>query len=300
MRSLAICTTKNEAPYLLEWLSYYKTIGFTNCLIVTNNNTDCSIEILSRLQSTCDWINFLEHDMSNSDGAPQAQAIRLATRWIKETNFRGLAAVLDADEFLYLKAHSSVEEFFHSFHGADCILLNWRIYGSSGHFSRLPGLVIERFTYCAPEDFYLQKEFKSLFRVDDGFRRLGLHFPRLEGSRNRTFVFSDGQISDKRFLSERPYRRYSRIALDTAQVNHYAIKSHEEFSRKKARGRGAAAKPSAELRPRHTDAFFEKHDQNYVYMPMPDRLLKNVRDKMEELYMSGKLAQVAERSYFGL
>lgn len=108
--SLAICAAKNECRYILEWIAYYKVLGFDQLLIVTNDNTDQSVEVLTKLVSTFDWIHFIEHSASSEDIAPQVQAYSLAKQWMDERRYIGLVGVFDADEFLVINSGQGVKE----------------------------------------------------------------------------------------------------------------------------------------------------------------------------------------------
>ena len=47
---LLVTTMKNEGPYILEWIAYHIAIGIDHFMIVTNDCTDGTNEILEILQ----------------------------------------------------------------------------------------------------------------------------------------------------------------------------------------------------------------------------------------------------------
>ena len=44
-------TVKDEGPYLLEWISYYKMIGFAQIFVASNDSQDMTREILDTLDA---------------------------------------------------------------------------------------------------------------------------------------------------------------------------------------------------------------------------------------------------------
>ncbi|MFN7604764.1 MAG: glycosyltransferase family 2 protein, partial [Hyphomonadaceae bacterium] len=49
MVSCTVCMiAKNEGPYLLEWVAYYRSLGFSKIVVYENNSTDRSAVILRK------------------------------------------------------------------------------------------------------------------------------------------------------------------------------------------------------------------------------------------------------------
>jgi len=46
-----ITTMKNEAPYILEWVAHHLVIGFDHIVVLTNDCTDTTNAILTRLDA---------------------------------------------------------------------------------------------------------------------------------------------------------------------------------------------------------------------------------------------------------
>jgi len=49
--SLAITATKNEGPFLLQWIAWQKAIGFERILVMHNDCTDFSARLLKLLEA---------------------------------------------------------------------------------------------------------------------------------------------------------------------------------------------------------------------------------------------------------
>ena len=53
---------RNEGPFLVEWVCWYRMLGFTDLLIVTNDCTDHSPELLDHL-AQAGWVHHLRSDV---------------------------------------------------------------------------------------------------------------------------------------------------------------------------------------------------------------------------------------------
>lgn len=299
MKTLAICMTKDEAPYVLEWVAYHRMIGFDEVLIVTNNNSDFTLALLNKLNEAFPWVHFIEHDMSDEKVSPQVKAYSLAKGWLDSREFKGIVGVIDIDEFVFLDRFHTLHEMFAEYDFPNVILLNWLIFGSSGKVKRPTGLVIENYSKSAEKTFEPHKNFKSLFLYDEQVKSFGPHFPRFARGSSPRYVYSDGTEVNMEFLSDKPYNSNTRIVLTGPRINHYVIKSYEEFLMKRSRGR--SAKPIGAQGPeRYNDNFFTKMDMNDMVTPMANEMIAHVRESMEEMFIKAKLAEIGPRAYFGI
>ena len=57
MKISAVTTQKNEGAFLLEWIAYYKIIGFTDIVILSNDCEDGSDEMLDHLSKSGEIIH---------------------------------------------------------------------------------------------------------------------------------------------------------------------------------------------------------------------------------------------------
>jgi hypothetical protein len=145
-----------------------------------------------------------------------------------------------------LKQDRTIGAFLDRFDGASGIALNWRYFGSSGHQTHEPGLMMERFRMAAAPDNENNAGVKSLHRVED----VAFMLPHYSLYHDQAVVVS---------ANGAPVPNDWRIPLDTnnfavAQVNHYFVKSAEEWQRKVARHKGYSSDDR--------DGYFERLDHN--------------------------------------
>lgn len=238
MVKIAIVTTmRNEAPYALEWIAHHKALGVTDFLVFTNDCEDGTPELLSPLPG----VTVIEQ--GPGDKPPQWRALKAA--WDHPV-VQGADWVmcLDCDEFINLGSDLSSLHDLVSRVDADAIVLRWRLFGAQSATSDLAAPITERFTRAAPEDMLfpaLSSFFKTLFRRDGPFRQFGVHRPKQKNpERHGRPVWVDGSgapASAQLGENDDQIMDWGRpISRDLVQLNHYSLRSAEEFMVKRARG----------------------------------------------------------------
>lgn len=243
-RILLVATMRNEGPFLLEWLGYHRTIGFTDVVVCTNDCVDGSPALLDRLQAL-GLVTHLSHEVGPREKAQlAAYALAETLPALSEADW---AMVLDADEFLNVHVGDGrVTDLIDAVPDATAFLVNWRLFGHSGHERHAPGLVTERFTRAALPGDGVNLPYKTLFRKIDAYGcKLLPHQPRfaaperwpelryVDGAgRPLPHHFFDESRDD--FLQSEP----GSVSWALAQVNHYNTRSREDYLVKHRRGGG--------------------------------------------------------------
>ncbi|WP_132254068.1 glycosyltransferase family 2 protein [Methylobacterium segetis] len=243
-RILLVATMRNEGPYILEWLAYHRAIGFTDIVVCTNDCVDGSPALLDRLQAL-GLVTHLAHAVAPDD-KPQLAAYARAealpvlaeAAWIM---------VLDADEFLNVHVgEGRVTDLIEAVPGCTAVLVNWRVFGSSGHHAWSPDFVTERFTRAAPRGHGVNRPYKTLFTRAGAYGcKLLPHqprFPRPEALGTLRYVNGAGDVlpayfhdeSRNEFLQSEP----GAVSWRLAQVNHYNTRSWDDYVVKHRRGGG--------------------------------------------------------------
>lgn len=240
---------KDEGRAVAEWAVYHRLIGFNNIEVYDNESSMESKEILYALREhgvikLVDWPN-------QPGAAPQLAAYEHAFRNCK-TDW---LMFLDADEFLNFRAGEDVPSFLETFEAdVGAVGINWRIFGSAGRTNVAEELVIEAYTCASHHEFETNRHLKTIARVAN-VEQWHIHFCVLKTG---SFVDAGGAL-----LSHRDGIA-DRINHQRVQVNHYVIKSREDFERKKARGNANRAIDAEDKYRRTNETFFEAHDRNEV------------------------------------
>ncbi len=142
---------QNDAPWLKEWIEYYKLIGADHMLFFNNESTDHYMEVLEPYiqQGLVELIDFPNRPTKNSlHGwvyATQVTAYRDALRRMKgKTKW---IAFVDTDEFIVPHAHDTLVEALKPYEGIGGVALNWNCFGHN-YLEEIPkgSLLIECLT----------------------------------------------------------------------------------------------------------------------------------------------------------
>lgn len=238
-RVVLLTMAKDEGPYVLEWVAYHHLMGFTDILAYTNDCTDGTDLMLDALAG----IGLVTHQDNPPlrDLPPQSRALRRAN---DHPLIRGAdwVMVMDLDEFLAVRTGAGqvgclIERTLAA--GATAMPLTWRFFGSAGQDRSDDRPVIERLTRAADDGFVKGFGVKTLFRRMDHLR-LAIHRPRVIRRRDRhgsvalNWINGSGKPVDGTVMSWRQTRHTAGYAL--GQVNHYAVKSAEEYLLRRLRG----------------------------------------------------------------
>lgn len=246
-----VCIVKNEAEYILEWIAHYRSLGLNNLLIYNNESTDRTGEILSHLQH-CGVVKVF--DWAVSEGvSPQLSAYANAVdRFHDQFEF---LAFFDADEFLTPRQDFNIVDWLSAL-GSDvgAIAINQRVFGSSGQKAKLPGLVIDRFRRSATDDYDENRWVKSIYRCSCIREIRNSHRGILSSGR---YIMPNGNdaFSPDNETGKADHTDFSRL-----QLNHYIIKSEEEFLVKQARGGVVGATIAHRLKRYEDPNFFHGRD----------------------------------------
>lgn len=262
-RSTAVSAFRNEGPFVLEWVAWYRMLGFENILVVHNDCTDHSPQLMRLLERAGKMVQKKNDPDPDQPPQPQNHLVATGHRLVRDADW---VFVADADEFLVVHTGDrSAAALAEAIDGkAIGMAVNWRIFGSSGEAEWRDQLVHRRFTRAAPIGAQQNAGIKTFFKRPASFRKLRAHGPagwvshEHWGEGDRVFILADG----------RPYPAYvphrapqngtaeARWSNELAQVNHYAVQTKEQSAFTKGR-------PSpATFLDRRNEAFFERFDRN--------------------------------------
>lgn len=236
---LAVCAiAKNEGPYFKEWIEWHRSQGVEKFYIYDNESTDCTKEVLapyieSGLVEYCYWPG-QKQQLATYDDCFEKH--RLEARWI---------AVIDLDEYIVPIKDRNICEFLRRMEEFAVVEINWLVYGSGGAKKHEPGGVMERFRRHSLPEHKLNTHVKSIADPRRVCTMTGCHeAARISGKA----ADSLGVPLKKGFRDRIPQQ-------DVIRINHYAVKSYEEFLAKRSRGR-------ARVTTMRDMSYFEQYDLN--------------------------------------
>lgn len=226
-----VSISKNEAPYIKEWIEFHKLVGFTKFYFYDNESEDNTVDILKPYIDS----GLVEYTLIKGKGR-QLDAYNDAIA--KHKNECRWMAFLDMDEYLmptkpFEKVYNVVSELIRKAgKGAAGIGVNWCIYGSA-HLEKKPkGLIIENFIYrgkSGTETHWGNFHIKTICNPRLVKNYISPHYPiyKLGGYNIND---SDGKRLWGWFCHD--------VKWQNLRINHYYCKSKEQYIQKISRGFG--------------------------------------------------------------
>lgn len=230
-----VAIIKNEGLYLKDWISYHKYQGFTDFYLYDNGSEDDTPYILKDIKG----VHY--HYWPKSPGQLSAYYDFI----IRHRNLNTWTAFIDIDEYIWA-ASGRVWDYLQKAKG-NAILLNWYIFGSSGHESYENIPVVERFLMRSalpnPHVKSIIKPFAYAGPIKDP------HYIPVLG------LTLDGALDIVK--EPGPFHNLEKEPL--LRINHYVTKSKDECRKKCALYRSDTGGK------RDFEVYFTAHDVNEVY-----------------------------------
>ena len=239
---LAVCAiAKNEGPYFKEWLDWHIGQGVEKFYIYDNESTDCTREVLAPYieSGIVEYIYYPGYRRQIAAYEDCIDRHRFDTRWL---------AFIDLDEFIVPLRDRSITEFLTGFEDSPVVEINWLIYGSGGAEKKSSAPVMERFRHHSLPSHQLNRHVKSIVNPRRVFTMTGCHeAARIDGMA----ADSHGDPITRNFREREPQQ-------DIIRINHYAVRSKEEFIEKQNRGRASGSQRTISL------DYFNRYDLNDI------------------------------------
>jgi hypothetical protein len=205
MKVVLVCIAKNEDYYIEEWIDYHKKIGVDNIFIYQND---------WRFDKNIDGVYKIEFH-------GQTKQVEAYNHFIQNYhNIYDWGLFIDVDEFIVLKKHKNIKELISDYAEYNGIAINWYLFGDNNlNFVEGDYSVVKRFT---KREKNVNQHIKTLLKLNSGIK-MNVHSP------NVLIVDSNYNIVNGPFNIGGP--------TDVVQINHYFVKTKDEFIKKINRGR---------------------------------------------------------------
>jgi hypothetical protein len=211
---LGLCAiAKDETSFLREWVAYHHYIGFERIYLYDNESAVPLRDTVSE---------FYERGICDPYTLPgKAMQLVAYNHCLKHHGheFEWLA-FFDLDEFLCLKQDRDARALMRDYEAYSGLSVNWDMFGSSGFLGRPQGLVMQNYR----QSLGYTVNSKCIVRPARVKMPLSPHH----------FIFHEG-ISVN--ADKRPaIGAYAPLAVDRICLNHYSIRSQQDYEEKIRRG----------------------------------------------------------------
>lgn len=232
-----VAVMKDELKNLPEWLEFHRNIGVDHFYLYDNNSTDGTWGYFQDRQF--DDVSLFKTDMDMCQMSCYFNALtafRDQSKWM---------AFIDLDEFLFspkgdLKTQLKDYEMF------PAVAVSEVFYGSNGHQTRPPGGVLLNYTKRRKE---VDKHIKTICQPQAAI------CPAFNP--HSFYYFQGTAVDENKKAVQGPYNEGG--TADIFRINHYWVKSKEEYEKKLTRGR--ADVPSRDPKFRYTTGLGRKIDE---------------------------------------
>ncbi|NUS22362.1 MAG: glycosyltransferase family 92 protein [Mesorhizobium sp.] len=210
---LAACAIfREEAPFLAEWITFHRNVGFGHFYLYNNFSTDDFKTVLKPfiregLVTLIDW--------PWPQGQLSAYQDCIRRRWHEAL----WIALIDIDEFLFAPDGRDVPSVLEAYRDLPGVCVWHAYYGSSGHVERPQGPVIEAYTMRAGPDVTTAKTIVNPRMV----YKVGVHLCK--------FWSGEGKDTHRRTIVPDMAPQF-----DVLRINHYWSRSLADLDRKYRRG----------------------------------------------------------------
>ena len=277
---LAVCAIfRNESPFLYEWIRFHLLQGVEHFYLYDNQSDDAPHNILAPfveqgLVTLTHWDIPFHHGAQTKAYYHCLEHSRGHARWV---------AFIDIDEFLFAPGNRPLTRVLPDYETFPGVVVHWQVYGSGGQVFANSEPVISRFLKRGPDNWARNRKIKSIVNPERTLRPRSMHHfvyhddalavdehckpvcfgTKRKFKKQRKYLF--GMLGPiMRYLNLDPYagaEMYNKkISVDRLRINHYAIKSREEYDIK--------SQLKAEKRRYEDVDYFLYHDRNEIHDPV--------------------------------
>lgn len=240
---MIVTTMRNEAPFILEWVAYHRSIGVTDFVVYTNDCDDGTVELLDALVER----NLITAHIDNPFRSSAAGDWQRAALWdLQESELADEVDWLipmDVDEFMNIHVgNGHFADLVRERPDADMISMIWKLFGNNFISEYTDRFVTEQFDRSARDDSArpsLAWGFKTAFKPKSIKGVWSVHRPKkIEDQKDRlNWYFGSGKKVEGRYFKGGWRADRKTAGYDLVTLNHYSLRSAESYLVKKHRGR---------------------------------------------------------------
>jgi cpsT len=243
---VSICAIfKDEADYLQEWIEFHRIVGVEHFYLYNNNSSDNYIHVLKPYidQGIVSLINWPK---------PQSQMEAYQDFMNNNASETEWVGFIDLDEYVIPNENSTIYDFLKKFKNRPAVIIYWKCFGTSGYIKRdVKRLITEDFVVAWNKYVDIGKFF---------FNTKYNYTPNLTQNNYMHYMwakYKNMELPPVNVFDKVCTYGFNPVKDDSMpiQINHYLIKSYEEYTQKKAK-RGGGVHPVG----MHDYEYFYEHE----------------------------------------
>lgn len=214
-----VAILRDEEKFLDEWLIYHKLIGINHFFLYDDDPAYPLKEFLaphSAYVTVIPWEN-----QARTTGEMKNQLVAYHDALDRYLTDHEWVAFLDADEFIVLRKHQTIQLFLNDFKTASSISLNWHVFGHNGFFDDPKRLVTTSLTRRMASPSI---RVKTISRVNAILNIPSPHHCNLK--------YGERVDGNQRIYSDELYSEKTEVA----HINHYQSRSFKRWMKRVERG----------------------------------------------------------------
>jgi len=241
---------REENSWLKEWIEYHHALGVEHFILYNDDlDTRVSDKILKPYVD-----RELVKNIHREDSEPLRSDLEVRQKIVYRDMIKNMVgsthwlAIIDIDEFILPHHQDDIRETLEGYEEHSGLAVSWAIYGSSGHITRPPSQ-INHFLHRSETDWRPNQWVKSIVKPD----RVLLNEPH----HIHYFPTKDGNTVNEKHEPVTGGRHP--VSTEKIRINHYVIRSWQDFWEVKAR------RPRLGNHPPCDERYFDYHDRNEVF-----------------------------------
>jgi len=224
---LALCSMyRDHAEYLQEWIEFHRLVGVERFFLYDNESTDDHERVLAPyVERGIVTVHPWQRPESVERGVPWGLIYAFDDCLARHRDDSRWIAFIDIDEFLFSPTGRMLPDVLGEFESAPGVVVSQLNYGSSGHVRKPPGLVIESYVHrrsYPPDERTFVKSIVDPARTAKCFNAHG-------------FFYEEGATAvDENHEPFPSPPRKKPVSASLLRLNHYVVKSREEYAQKRA------------------------------------------------------------------
>ena len=217
------CISKDEGPYIKEWIEYHKIVGVERFYFYDNESTDNTREVLEPyIKDGTVVYNYIEgRCLQNLAYADAIVKYKNQTRWL---------AIIDLDEYIVSTSTDTIPQFLKAYEKYPAVGINWVLFDSNGHKTKPTaegGLITAN--YVRTRKNYIGNYNLNIKSIVNPRKVVGIYNPHYAVYKNNRFAVNENY--EEVYGPNTEYHSVNKI-----RINHYYSKSEEEYVKKTKRG----------------------------------------------------------------